>query len=651
MMVLVSAIVTLVISSVGRAGDAVKVPADSSLVTATRYVEKSDRYLHHSKLKRGMKGYGLTVMVGTKIVKFDAEIVSVITNFGMHKDVIMAKLSGLGLEKSGIIQGMSGSPVYMKDPADGKYKMIGAVAYGWPLQKEPLCGIQPITQMLAIKGVIDEKGSAKPATATRLTAASGKVSPAMSAPRKFLDMVLTADKADFSVIRAKAEAANSNTSGRLIPLSTPLMISGINSADFAQIAKKLQPLGIVPVQSGGAGKAQKKLAKNTKFKPGSAITLPLATGDVDWVAVGTVTEVIGNRVLAFGHSFEAFGDTAMPIGPGYVHTNISSIMTSFKLASSLGLDGINGTLVRDETVGVLGKVGKIPSMIPMTVRINWKKDGRKETYKYHLCKNTFFTPMMVWHLVGGSAHSFRGLPEKHTVRYKIDIDFGKPGKYHVENTTSGYSVYPVLSDAARPVFTMLRTPLGQPVHAKNINVEIDIEERNSTAQLMQFKLDGKVYRPGETITGQVTIRPFRKPRTTIPVSFKLPRNLPEGVYSLAACDWNAATNLLKAENPHHFNPKTVKALLESIQRTVSHKMDHLYLRLPLPQGGIALGQKELPDLPPSRAIILAEAKKIDTRIFRKVLVKPMKTKYVLSGSTSAMFKVKQKPQETRLRNQ
>ena len=104
--------------------------SDPELEKARKFVESSDRYLHHSHLKRGMKGYGLTVFAGTKIERFEARIVSVVKNFNPGQDVILAMLDEEKLKNSQVIAGMSGSPVFMKDPADGKFKMIGAVAYG-----------------------------------------------------------------------------------------------------------------------------------------------------------------------------------------------------------------------------------------------------------------------------------------------------------------------------------------------------------------------------------------------------------------------------------------------------------------------------------------------------------------------------------------
>ena len=172
---------TAVIASARAEPPQTQPSGDNVLNAAAELVRRSDRYLHHDRLRRGMKGYGLTVLAGTKIVRFQVEIISVVTQWSPHQDIILARLSGQGLEKTGIIAGMSGSPVYVKDPADGKDKLIGAVAYGWSMQKEPLCGIQPITQMLAIRVAGKQaEGGAKKASAVR----AGKLLSAAMDPRK-----------------------------------------------------------------------------------------------------------------------------------------------------------------------------------------------------------------------------------------------------------------------------------------------------------------------------------------------------------------------------------------------------------------------------------------------------------------------------------
>src|SRR5258706_16402406 len=88
-----------------------------------------------------MKGHGRTVMKGTKVETFQVEILGVLKNPRPGRDLVLARLSGLGLEKTGVIAGMSGSPVYIDN------KLVGAVAYAWPFGKEPIAGITPFCQM------------------------------------------------------------------------------------------------------------------------------------------------------------------------------------------------------------------------------------------------------------------------------------------------------------------------------------------------------------------------------------------------------------------------------------------------------------------------------------------------------------------------
>jgi hypothetical protein len=669
------------ISSTVPAGGQVsagKDAADDVLAAARKFVDASDRYLHHSKLQRGMKGYGLTVMSGTEVVRFDAEIMSVMTNWGPHQDVILARLSSQGLEKSSIVAGMSGSPVFVKDPADGKDKMIGAVAYGWSFQKEPLCGIQPITQMLAVEGVVPRASppqsapATKPATGpaiksstrsgTRPAKGSTSATPAAGeagldalsgqASPEYLAAILDPRKLDFTTFgwpkRLTENLEARSDSPRLVPLVTPLMVSTRSPRALAELGKLLEPLGIVPVQAGGVGVAEAEAAKNAKLIPGGGIAVVLVTGDAFAGGVGTVTEVMGDRVLAFGHPLFGEGESEVPIGPAYIHTVVSSTMRSMKLGSPLG---VAGSLERDEGTGIAGRIGRKPSMIPVTVNIDWKDRNRKETYKYQVCRHRRFTPLMGRVLIGDSVGAWHDLPEQHIVQHSVDVDFGKLGRYQASNVSSNEDVVAASSDLTRAISAMVTNPLGEPVYPQSIQVDLTIQKGQSLAALLDLKLDGVIYRPGETLTGVVTIRPLRKERTTVPIRFKLPDDLPEGKYSLTVCDWPSAFLMHVAENPQRFNPRTTEQLLDAVQQTVRGRFDHLYLRLPLRQGGLALGQGELPDLPDSKAHIIAEAGKLDTFRFSRTLEEAVKVDYLISGSAIANFEVQRQPNQTILHEQ
>ena len=627
---------------------------DDRLDAARRFVEKSDRYLHHDKLRRGMEGYGLTVLAGSKIVRFKATIVSVLTRWGPHQDVIIAKLSGQNLEKTGIVSGMSGSPVYMRDGADGKDKLIGAIAYGWRAQKEPLCGIQPITQMLAAGEYYKKLGKASKADARSSAAVPGGLPARPATGRRledFLATVLDPRKIDFVALECSRRAARPArpplAAPSLVPLTTPLMVSGTSRRGLAELSRCLEPMGIVPVASGGVGAAEAKAAGKIKLEPGAALAVPLVVGDADYAAVGTVTEVVGDHVLAFGHSFYAEGDVELPIGPAYVHTVVSGLMSSFKLSS--GLD-VAGTLKRDENVGVGGLIGPVPPMIPMNVTIEWTNQKRKQSFRYRLCKHRRLTVVAARSMLYDIAWGWHELPEQHTVRYTVAVDFGRLGKYRSSNIAAGSDVYPVLSDLTRPIYGLMDNPLAKPVAPRRIDVSIRVAKGDLSANMLAFKLDGEVYRPGETVAGTLTIRPFRKPRKTLPVRFKLPDDLPEGAYTLTVCDATSAVSLLRSEMPHKFFARTTQELFDAIQRVVEPPASQLYLRLPLPDGGgLALAQRELPDLPQSKATILSQAGMLDTRSFSRSIVRTLKTDRLITGSASARFRVEREPAETRLR--
>ena len=627
--------------------------ADMCLERAVRFVQQSDRYLHQGKLRRGMKGYGLTVMAGTKIERFDVEIVSVVTNWTPGHDVVLARLSGLDLDKSCVVQGMSGSPVFVSD--GGKDKMIGAVAYAFTAQKEPLCGIQPIAQMLAVAGIgCDEPGA---------TVAGGAVTEGVSsAPRQTAGRGLRLDEQDVArllgpggpaeilnlLVPAPAREAPALSGPAMGAMITPVMISGVAPRDLSRLATGLLPLGMAPMQAGGVGGADGQAGPAPALEPGSAVSVPLVTGDANWYAVGTVTEVIGDRVLAFGHSFLGEGAIEMPMGPAYVHTVISGVMRSFKLASTLE---VTGAMTRDESFAIAGQVGRNASMIPLTIRVDWTDDHTSQTYRYNVCRHNFLTPLLVAQLVDNSATCSRLPPEHHTIRHTVDIDFGPLGAYRIEGVSSGRQTEAALLDAARPIILMLNNPYAPPPQVARIDVHMTIEPAESVARILELTLDGPTYRPGETVRGVAVLQPFRAPRQTLAVGFDLPGDLPEGRYTLTACDSQHVLSLLREERPQRFEPRTAGQLLAALRYVGQPNAGKLYLRLPLARRGLAVAHQELPDLPDSKARILAESDRLDTRPLGQSLIRNVVSPYVLEGVAAASFEVRIHPREDLMRQQ
>ena len=623
---------------------------DVLLDRARRYVEASDRYLHHSKLQRGMKGYGLTVLAGAEIVRFDAEILSVMGKWGPHADVILVRLSGQGLEHSGVIAGMSGSPVYVTDPADGKSKLIGAVAYGWAGSKDPICGVQPITQMLAIEDVLSEMARQEhPATApgTRPAPTTDETAPPAFDPE-------TEDLARAFGVAAGARpwlptAPAAAVRGRLLPLQTPLAATGLDEPALTRATEILAPLGIVPLQGGAVTSGQARALKDVRLVPGAAVSVCVVSGDVDLSAIGTVTDVVGNQVLAFGHPFFRQGDLRLPMGTAYIHTVIPGIAESFKLGSTLA---IAGSLLRDEATGVAGRIGPMAATIPMTVNVSWPGRQRVQSFHFRLCQQTRLTPMILEMLLSQTIAGSRMPPELNHVKYAVAIDMGPElGTYETSNVISGTRLTSLLEETIAPVHLVMRNRFARPPQIRGIRVDAQIAPGDITGALEDFRLDGQVYRPGEPLTGRVTIKPARRPQATLDVSFELPADLPEGPYTLTACDAADSLRTDMRENPHLYAPQSLPQMMAALRRTVGRSNGNVYLHLPLPETGLALRQAELPQLPPSVAGAIDEARPPEARRFSRSLVRALPTPYVVDGSIAVSFTVSKRPTQTLIRQQ
>ncbi|MCY2927744.1 MAG: hypothetical protein NT031_20355, partial [Planctomycetota bacterium] len=380
------------------------------------------------------------------------------------------------------------------------------------------------------------------------------------------------------------------------------------------------------------------------------ISVCLVSGDLDLSATGTVTDVVGNHVLAFGHPFFRQGDVRLPMGTAYIHTVIPGIAESFKLGSTLEL---TGTLLRDEATGVAGRVGQPAPTIPMTVNVAWTGRQRSQSLRFNLCQHARLTPMIMEMVLAQAIAGWRNPPEFNHIKYKAAIDLGADlGTLESANVTSGAArLGSLIDDTIAPVHLILRNRFARPPRIRGIRLDIEIAEGDITGTLDDFRLDGQIYRPGETVTGHVAIKPTRRPPARVDVSFPLPPDLPEGQYTLTACDAGDSLRADMRENPHLYVPQSLGQLVGALRRSVGRPNDNLYLRLPLPETGLALRQAELPQLPPSIAGAIDEAHAPDTRRFTRSLVHSQSTPYVVDGAIAATFTVAKRPTQTLTRQQ
>lgn len=328
-----------------------------------------------SEVRKGMKGYGLTVFEGTKVEKFDVEILGVLNNIGPDQNLILGRVDHPVVARAGIIAGMSGSPIFV----DGK--VIGALAYAWQFSKEPVAGITPIEEMLKISRVTAPAG-ASPAGAT----------PRMSAVEMLGAISKNDTNAAFEKLVKGMAATPVNTTGGVRRIALPMSVSSFSAETVQRFTPYLEQLGFVTVPSGASSTSTTKTASTntTPFEPGDPVGAVLLNGDFNVAASGTVTFLDGNHVYAFGHPFLDMGEINFPMVTSEVVTVLPSVASSFKFSNT---GSIVGVLQQDRAAGIMGTLGVKPDMIPVEVVLTGS--GKAQTYNVNVVRHSHLSPLML----------------------------------------------------------------------------------------------------------------------------------------------------------------------------------------------------------------------------------------------------------------
>lgn len=576
------------------------------------------RHMRVGDVKQGMTGYGLSVFRGTKIERFDVEVVSVLRNFNPRHDVILVRCAGANLEHTGPIAGMSGSPIYLTD-ATGKSRLVGAFAYGWPLVKDPLAGVQPIEYML---GLPTEPFKQETAAAPEQTRQSWSLAQAMHVP--------WSDKSrrhnPFAVeLRAQAQAGVAAETPRLRPLLTPLMSAGVPQGVLESMRGPLQACGMMPLESGAFGAPD---APAANIEPGSALAVQLISGDMDLTAMGTTTEVLGDRVLGFGHAFLSEGETALPMASGYIHGVIPNIMNSFKLGSATQT---RGTLHADQLVGVGGKLGPAPATVPMEIRVVYTDGTIDKTYRFQAARHPRFTPMLALMAATTAMSSSRELPPQNTLDMDLTMEFEGGRTVRVQNRFAGSNPMDLFQTISGPMQAAAENPFARVMLTK-LSGTLKISRQMQQARVLSVNLPRNRYRPGETVEAFVRYRPFRGPESTMSVSFALPRELPDGMYNFAVMDFQQYLMEEQTARPFRFSAESTEEMFKALNDLAGVRRDALYLRILTQPDGVAMGHTAMPKLPSSRRKVMLGAGLSNTSAFVSSTAKVVPTEYVMEGA-------------------
>ncbi|HEX8323607.1 MAG TPA: hypothetical protein VF595_06805 [Tepidisphaeraceae bacterium] len=614
---------SLCVTCVGHADVPAPAPAPAATTRpATAPAEPSAfdpaRHMHTSEVRPGMTGYGLSVFRGTKIERFDVEVISVMRNqVGPGHDIVLIRCRGQGLEHSGAVEGMSGSPIYLRDDA-GRERLIGAFALGWEHSKDPIAGVRPIEEMLRVPTAL-----AIPSTRPTVVAA-GRTWDAVP-------LVTTA------AVPQTIQAANPRTS-RLKRLSLPLTVAGLNDSAFARVAPWLRRDGLVPLQGGATAGADADPA--AKLEPGAAIGIPIVTGDLDVSALGTVTEVLGDRIYAFGHEFNAEGAVDLPMGVGYVHTVIPTNTISFKMGSLLRLDG---AIHSDESTAIAGRVGAVPAMIPVTITVRSPQRPAEQTFRFRITRHPKFTPMGAITGVLAALMSDSAPPVDFTVRYAMKLSFDNGQTVDLSDVaTSATGAKQLARDMNVPLMLALGSPFGR-AYPTAITATFDVQAGVRLDELRSAVTDQRVYKPGDSVGVFVTTRAYEGADSTRRVAIDLPNDLPDGDYTLTVGD---AERMLADETrvaPYRYQVRDLKEVFDLIREVTHRPSTRLYLRLAAHEQGVSVGRTALRGLPPSRVRVLTRPGSADVMAYVPSISKDVPWPSPLSGSTDIEIKVSRTP--------
>jgi SpoIVB peptidase S55 len=581
-----------------------------------------DGFWNVDDVRPGMKGQGRTVMKGTKIERFDAEVMGVLRNTSPGRDMVLCMLSGLDLDKTGVIQGMSGSPIFI----DGK--LLGAVAYAWQFGKLPIAGVTPFVQMREFADLEDNKERIAPAIPVRIGLSAG-----LKLEGKDYGAVTIGNFID-----ARPTAADGLW---LQPLQTPVCTSGFSPRSLELLRDSFANTGLVPMQGGAvAGKALTDEERNTRIEPGSALAVSLVSGDFDMSGIGTVTWVDGKRVYGWGHPFMGIGACDFPLMTGYTHAVLPRVSISFKMGSPLRMVG---AIHADVSTCIAGTLDRPCDLLPMRTTVK-RPGGPTRTFNVQVVRQKQMLPGLVSAVLANSVDMEGDLPEEMTARLKVGIQIEGHAPISFDDLHSGPNlmgargVQALYGQAAMVTSLLSSSSLGK-VRIEKIECDTEVLPGRRTAEIESVEPNSEVYAPGETVKARVLIHPYKGARTPIQVSLPLPVDLPEGSYTATVGDGFSNIRQELRDSPHLGSPTTLPQLYKAIETVASGRRTELVLRVATQDVGVAIGDHDLPDLPASMVQILGNGRRTGASPIASSLIGRTETEWVLQGSDSFRFMV------------
>ncbi|MFC1850257.1 SpoIVB peptidase S55 domain-containing protein [candidate division CSSED10-310 bacterium] len=569
-----------------------------------------------SEVKVGMIGVGRSVFQGYEIEEFPLEIIGVVPRTGPNENFIIARVGGPLLEKTGVISGMSGSPVYIAD------RLVGAIASTWIFAKEPLAGIRPIEQMLAL--TTRETGSQK---------VNSLITSSVFMDENIMNFDVPLFPSPFKVTNSDFRTGSELD---FQPITCPLNVSGVSEKMLTTIKELFQPLGFLPVVSGNAsGQHEEK----TTLKPGAAVGVDLISGDMTMAAVGTVSYVDQDTVLAFAHPMLHLGSIEMPLSSAFVHAIIPSSRLSFKLASTTTPIG---SMIQDRADGILAKLDQTAPMLPVSVEITNKRENRTDSFQFKVVQHERLAPVLTYLAVANTLFTLEKSSGEAAIQIKSRLSLENHEPIEVENY---YSSFTALEEVGGKVFSLLAilTNPFEKVKAQQVSFTFAIDEEIKAANIQEIGLQKETLYPGENLEIVIFLQPYQSQAFTKKVSIPIGETWSEGKYILRVSDhlWHLRNDVRRA--PFRYKPHNLQQFIDIV--TQEQNQSKIYITLSHFKHGITLRGEEYNNIPASVLAVINPSPQTgngslvrESIIFEHLLA----TNYVISGFKSMRCEIRRK---------
>lgn len=541
-----------------------------------------------SEVKAGMVGLGRTVFTGTAVEEFKAHILGVLENaMGPNRNLILARLEGGPLATTGVIAGMSGSPVYI----DGR--LIGAVSYSLgAFSREPIAGITPIDEMVdATRTTSRRAAGARAGAGLSLPISSASLSATLQQLFARTD-AFARSAADVRFAGASTGAAGGPELGAMLrPIATPLVMGGFRGEVADLVSSGFAGSGFAPMTTGAASAAN-RAATTAPLAPGDAVGVGLVSGDLVLGGTGTVTSVDGSRVYAFGHPFYNLGPTTFPMTRAWIHTLLPSLMNSSKLGS---LGEVIGTFDQDRATAIAGTLGAGPSMLPITLVLDTDR-GPSRTFHFSVVRDQLFTPLLTYLSVVNTLKSYEREfgTSSFMVKGKALVD--KHGEIAFEDLFTGDS--PSIGAAsyiAGPITFLLKNDF-EPVEINTLDLTIVSSESPRTAVLERVWLDARVARAGRSVPLKLLVKTAEGASVLHTVTVDIPANA-TGPLTLMVADGTRLAQIEQRELRSQQQPQDAAQLVKAFNK--ARKNNRLYVRLISSDAGAVVEGEAMAALPAS----------------------------------------------------